>query len=288
MGATAGRRPSRPAPTTCSWRSARPRRADAAARAARAGPSSPSRSIGTWRAALRRGPLPTSRVVVDDFLQRDAGARSCEPRASAGASRGQPAVQHLVRRSSSALLALADDGRRFRDATRDAAERGGRPAGRPARDARLGRAVARASSSGRDVETLLTLPPGAFRPAPRCTPRSSGSASGRRGRPSGDRRSSTRWSGRSSRSGERARQRAGRVRALRRQREAAAVLVPAGLDRRRRPETLGLAELAAWRTFSLRPNVHLCYSFASLSSSAAYPAASGCGSGRRPPAARSA
>ena len=102
------------------------------------------------------------------------------------------------------------------------------------------------------VERLLTLPPGAFRPPPKVHRPSSGSASTRRNRRSPTRRLR--------------RARAGDLHSQRRKTLANALqarsieptalrlaLPPAGLDGRRRPETLSVAEFArARRCFARR------------------------------------
>jgi 16S rRNA (adenine1518-N6/adenine1519-N6)-dimethyltransferase len=117
-------------------------------------------------ATLTAESIPNVRIVQDDFLRVDPVV----------ALRGEPmpvrVVGNLPYNVSSPilfrLLAAADDGRVFRDATlmlqKEVADRlGARPG-----TAEYG-TLAVQVALGATVEKLLTLPPGAFRPPPKVT-----------------------------------------------------------------------------------------------------------------------
>ena len=138
----------------------RPRRADRGAGRRASRGSSPSRSTATWPRRSRRAVPPNVRVVEGDFLD-DRPRRRCSP-----ASRGRVrVVGNLPYNVVSPILVQAAAtppaaGRTLRDATRDAAEGGRRPARGHARDRPT---TARWPSRSRSSPTssgVLTLPPG--------------------------------------------------------------------------------------------------------------------------------
>ena len=145
-----------------------PRRADACrwrARAARVvgvrNRSRPGRRAARdARRRTSRSSRATSSTSTLGRVDRAGADRHAGPR------RRQPALQRRVADPVQAARRCTRPACRSRDATRDAAARGRRPADRGARAAATTACSASSFGTRRDVERLLTLPPGAFRPPP--------------------------------------------------------------------------------------------------------------------------